>query len=485
MATRVFAAPRDVLGLGWVVVPLTGLAALLGVIAVYSPVVAFAGVVGLVFVALAMRNLALGLCLFTILTFFEQIPGLEGSGLSMTKLAGGVLVISWLLIVTNRRSGAPMLLLDRPVLAAAAIVFVAWALASRLWASDIAEAAANGTRLMLGVILVFIVFTAIQEPRHIRWLLWSYLAGAFLSALVGLGETSPDRGSDPTEGRLAGGIADPNELAAILVPAMAFASFALAAMRGTLVRLALVTAMVVFSIALFLTESRGGLIGLAVTFVVALILAGPMRPQALVVILIVSALGISYYTLVAPPESLERVTEFSAGSGTGRTDLWSVAGEIIGDHPLVGVGVGNFQVVEPFYAAGTLNLPNVAFVVDTPKVAHNTYLEVFAELGLIGLLMFGAILVASLVLALRAIPEFGRRREYQTELFARGYFVGVCGLLAAFVFISGQYEKQLWLLVGATAALSSVARRGPVPDVGQPDSPGLHVLPRPTAARAR
>jgi O-antigen ligase len=481
----VLIAPRDALGPGWAVPPLLAVAALLGIVAVYSPVVAFASTIGLVFVGLAIRNLALGLCLFTILTFFEQIPGLEGSGPSLTKLAGGVLVLSWLLIVTSRWSDAPFLLRDRPVLASAAIVFVAWAIASRLWATDIAEASVNGTRLLLGVILVFVVFTAIQEPRHVRWLLWSYLAGALLSAAVGLGETSPDRGADPESARLTGGVADPNELAAILVPALAFASFALAGLRGTLVRSALLSAMALFSIALFLTGSRGGLIGLAVTFVAALVLAGPMRPHALAVILVVTALGVSYYTLVAPPESLERVTEFSAGGGTGRTDLWSIALEIIREHPLVGVGVGNFQVVEPLYAAGTINLPNVEFVVDTPKVAHNTYLEVFAELGLIGALTFGAILIASLALALRSIPVFRQRQDFQTEMLARGLVVGMCGLLVAYVFISGQYEKQLWLLVGVAASLSSVAARRSGPEVGVPAAPIRRALARPRGGRTR
>jgi hypothetical protein len=39
----------------------------------------------------------------------------------------------------------------------------------------------------------------------------------------------------------------------------------------------------------------------------------------------------------------------------------------------------------------------------------------------------------------------------------RGLIVGVVGLLAAYTFLSGQYEKQLWLLLGVLAAIPTVS----------------------------
>ena len=102
-------------------------------------------------------------------------------------------------------------------------------------------------------------------------------------------------------------------------------------------------------------------------------------------ILAVAAIGIGYYALVAPPQALGHVTKFSVGSGTGREDLWRVAIQMFKNHPLNGVGTGNFQVVEPRYALRNINLPRVDLVVDTPKVAHNTYLHVLTELGVVGI----------------------------------------------------------------------------------------------------
>lgn len=463
------AASRDALGPPRLVLPLAGLATLVGVLAVQSPALAVVAVAGLAFVVLALRSLVGGLCVFTVLIFFEQVPGVGEGGLSPTKVVGAVLVISWLLVLARDGRFAPVLLRDRPLFAGAAIFLVAWALASRLWASDTAVASSNGVRLGLGVILVFIVFSAVRDERGFRWLVWAYLVGAFFSALVGFAQTSPEAGAvSAEEGRLAGGIADPNELASILVPALALSCFALAAVKGSLLRFALLVSVGMSATALFFTESRGGLVALATAMVAAVLLAGPLRPRMLAISLFVAALGISYYALIAPPESLQRLTEFAVSGGTGRTDLWSIAMAIIGDNPIVGVGAGNFQVVEPTYAVNTINLPNVTFIVDTPKVAHNTYLELFAELGFVGVGAFGALVVGAFVWAGRAVRAFAQSGDLTMELLGRGLIVGLIGMLSAYTFISGQYEKQLWLLLGLGVGLYSVARPRGRPGVRDP-----------------
>lgn len=436
----------------WAAVPVTALGALCGAAAVVSPPLALAVVLAVLFVAVTFHNLAAGLALFTVLTFFERIPGIPASG-NLLKFAGGVLLFAAL-----RRSGTPFLLRDRPLIGSLAIFLVAWALASTLWAVDAGQARTQAFRLALGVVLLFIVFAAIRQARHVRWVVWAFLAGALLSASVGLVRTpSEPVGPFADATRLAGGIGDPNELAAILVPALALSAFGLAGALSP--RLLLVACSGVFALALMLTESRGGLAALAASCLVALALAGPKRPHALAIVLTIAALGVSYYTLVAPPESLQRLSSVTSGGGSGRVDLWSVAGDVIADHPWLGVGSGNFPRVAPAYAAGTTNLRSVELVVDDPKVVHNTYLEILSELGLVGLLAFGGVVLGALALALRALRGFSRGGDGEMEMLTRGLVVGTIGMLVAFAFISGEYEKQLWLLLGLAIGLDSIARR--------------------------
>src|SRR5207237_2274267 len=100
-------------------------------------------------------------------------------------------------------------------------------------------------------------------------------------------------------------------------------------------------------------------------------------------------------------------------------------------------------------------------VLDETHVVHNTYLELLAELGPIGLGCFLALVGASLGLGWRAVRAFARTGRTDLELIGRGVLVGLCGMLAASVFLSAEYEKQLWLLLGFAAALAGLAEASP------------------------
>ncbi len=435
---------------------------LIGVAAVRSPTLALAAVVGIAFVGVAFRSLPGGLAFFVVLTFFDQLPGSPTSGLTLLKAAGFVLAIAWLTALAARRATMPLLFRDHPWLAYVTVFFLTWSFASVLWAEDPVSARFETSRLVQNAVLFFIVFSAIEKRQHLLWVLGAYLGGAFLTAVVGLaGGSSSEQFSPYADvGRLSGGIGDPNELAAILVPAVAIAAFLIPTTRAPLMRWLLFSLVLVTSLALFFTQSRGGILALAVVLVVTPFLAGPVRLRALLVIIAVAALGIGYFALVAPPQAIQHVTKFSVGSGTGREDLWRVSIQMFNDHPVGGVGTGNFQVIEPKYALHDINLTRPDLVVDTPKVAHNTYLHILTELGLIGITAFGAMLVGSLLIATRAIRTFARRGELRLEIVARGVLIGTLGMLAAFVFITAQYEKQLWLLLGVCVSLSTLARAG-------------------------
>jgi len=434
----------------------------IGALATVRPLFAIGAVAALAFVLVAFRNLAGGLAFFVVVTFFETLPGSPTTGLTFVRAAGFVLALAWLANLANREAGTPLIFRDHPLIAYATIFFIAWSFASILWATDPVSARVESIRLAQNALLFVIVFTAIAKRQHLIWVLGAYLGGAFLTAIVGIagGSSSEQFGPYSDASRLSGGIGDPNELAAILIPALVVAAFLLAVVTVPLMKWLLGSVVVVLAVALFLTQSRGGLLALAVVAVVTPFLAGPVRLRAIAVILTIAAIGIGYYSLVAPPAAIQHVTSFSAGGGTGRTDLWRVAIEMWRDHPFAGIGTGNFTIVEPRYAVRTINLQRVDLVVDNPKVAHNTYLHVLTELGIVGFVAFMGMVGGSLVVAWRSIKELERRGERRLEILARGLLIGTIGMLAAFVFITAQWEKQLWLLLGTCLALSSLARAG-------------------------
>jgi O-antigen ligase len=424
------------------------LSLLVGAAAAVAPLQTLTAVLALGFVAVAFLDLAAGLAVFTLLLFFELIPAVAANGVTLTKVAGAVLVVA-----AVRKRGRPFLARRHPVLWYVGLALAVWAFTSTLWAEDVGVAAIQAYRLALGFVLVTVVVAGIRERRHAVWMVAAYLLGALVAAVVGVATTPPD---DNGLTRLGGAAGNPNELAAVLVPAVAFAAFAFGAVRGALPRLAFAAIAVTLVVAVFLTESRGGLVALGVTMLAAIALGGRMRPYLVALALVVAAVGVTYVSLVAPTEAAHRL--MSAGGGSGRTDLWQVATRAVDDHPLTGVGAGNFPIVSPRYAAETIDLTEARLIFDDPHVVHNTYLEVLTELGPIGLALFGTFVAGLLWLAARAVRTFARRGDETADLLARGLLVGTIGLLTAYVFISGQYEKHLWLLLGLGAAFESLAR---------------------------
>jgi O-antigen ligase len=178
-------------------------------------------------------------------------------------------------------------------------------------------------------------------------------------------------------------------------------------------------------------------------------------------VLAISGFALAYFTLIAPPQALARVTALSAGGGTGRSDLWAVALDVFRAHPLLGIGAGNFPLIEPSYAFHNRNLPRFDLVVDTPKVVHNTYLNVLVELGVVGFILFALVILGAFAAAFRAVRLNAQTGEWEMEVLARGIIIGAIGMLAAFVFFSAQYEKQLPLLIALLASLSTIAEVRP------------------------
>ena len=127
------------------------------------------------------------------------------------------------------------------------------------------------------------------------------------------------------------------------------------------------------------------------------------------------------------------------------------------DHPVVGVGAGNFVDVEPRYATRDIDLRRVDLIVDTPKGAHNTYLHTLTELGVIGLLLLLAAVLGCLTICFRAVRALERAGERELGLLGRAVIVG-----------DHRDARRLRLHLGGAprAAVAAAGRRGVVLDAG-------------------
>ena len=116
---------------------------------------------------------------------------------------------------------------------------------------------------------------------------------------------------------------------------------------------------------------------------------------------------------VAIPAVHERFNGVFANDG--RVKIWKVAVKAIEEHPISGIGIGNFQ---PF---------NNEYIIQHPEFntgenilhTHNVYLKMFAELGVVGLIVF---LIFSIVIIVKAVKV---ARNFDGELKSIATGIGV------------------------------------------------------------
>jgi putative inorganic carbon (HCO3(-)) transporter len=426
-----------------------GAAALAAVVlaggAVYSPRYAVIALAAAALACLAFWRLALAVAVFTVLTFPEHLPGSLGIGATVAKPLGLVLALAWIATVVERRGSLQLLVRDSPVLFWTFTALVAFSATSAVWAPNSSLLAHDLGRLLQMALLLFVVYTASSTSTAFRTIIWAFLVGSVVTAAYSIAT-----GAYAAGGRLAG-LFDPNYFAAELIPAILVSGFLLLGGASRRTRLGAGVVLAFDGVAVILTQSRGGVSGLAVALLAAVVVAGRLRPRVLAAVLVVAAMGVGYYAAGAG-------SHLRAHSSSGRVDEWHVALRVFADHPLHGVGLGNYTAVEPSYATRSIDLNYVRYIVDFRQVVHNSYLEVAAELGVVGLLLFVGFLGATVVRAGRALVRDATPAG-DLELYARGLLAGVIGMLIAYVFLSAQYEKQLWLVLGLLASVPALVRR--------------------------
>ena len=126
--------------------------------------------------------------------------------------------------------------------------------------------------------------------------------------------------------------------------------------------------------------------------------------------------------------------------------------------PVRGIGAGNFQVSSVHFLLQPGAIQRSDYIIGTPTVAHNTYLQLWAELGLVGLVLYAFIVGFCLHSTLRAVRAFARQDDVRMEIISRAVFVAVAGLLAGDFFGSRLTNKEGWLLFGLGPALLAIAR---------------------------
>jgi O-antigen ligase len=430
-------------------------AAILGVIAALQPIIAVAAGAAVVLAYVVFNDLAVG---FAVLAFLSFLDTLSSSSLSPAKGVGLLLVVAWLGHFSASGRGQRDFFAEHSHLTWVLIAFFGWGGVSLLWATQLGPGIASLSRYAPNMLLLPIAYTAVRTRRDLAIVLGAIVIGAIVAAGFGIAQPADASQLAEASSRATGTIGDPNELAAVLLVGLALgAGFALGRGNAPLMRIAGALAVPLCAAGVFLSLSRGGFVALGALLIAGTVFSGRWRGAITAMLVAVAVGGIVYFTELAPLPARERVTNTSGGSG--RSDLWTVGWRMVQAHPITGVGIGNFQAVSADYVLqpGATTRADLIFSA-APKVTHNTYLEVMAETGVPGLLLFVAAIVTCMACALKAARIWARRAHASAEALARSVFLGLVGMLTADFFISNMFSKLLWVMLALGPAMLAIAR---------------------------
>lgn len=324
-------------------------------------------------------------------------------------------------------------------------LWVPWALT---WEMDLLKMAA----------IYFLIVNVVDDERRLRLVAWTMVLGGLFPAL---GALNFYRQGIMVEGRARwhGIFANPNELAYGLVLLIPLAA-ALGAGRSRIVRAVLWGCIAAFMLTIYLTQSRGALLGL----LVVLTLMG--WRQKIPSIRIAMGAGILASILFAGIwwNRSQGFTNLSSDTHVQQRVATIKAGfEMFLDHPFLGVGVGCSSIGWPLYAPPGSFSPNWLHI-------HNTFVQVLCETGLLGFIPFILFLAFTLVHARRmaAMPSSPELASVPplanaAEIAIWGFMV--CGMsggfaLSWFPYILAGLVSAMKKITDTNAASAPAVRRG-------------------------
>jgi O-antigen ligase len=189
------------------------------------------------------------------------------------------------------------------------------------------------------------------------------------------------------ENRLSfGSTYDPNDLAYMFVSLLPFTVFYISDSKNLITKLFAALTMIISSMLILFSGSRGGLIGFAIMLLLFLFSKlSPIRRSiklALIIMILVFAVTNKDILFTGRYTTLMEVDQdYNVTDEYGRINLWKKAGEFIVKRPLTGVGALCFPNAIGFERRSRLGQ-------ERWQAVHNSYLQIASELGLIAFTIF-------------------------------------------------------------------------------------------------
>jgi len=311
------------------------------------------------------------------------------------------------------------------------------------------------------IVFAFLLIAAIRGVRDLTTIVWGYVIGCAALAWLSLFVFGLSRSYDSAAYRLNDLYGfDSNDVGAVMLIGLALTLLLLQASRG---RGRIVAAVILIAIGATMakTGSRGAFVGMVVVgayLLVALKTISIAKRMAFVVVVgtaLVFAAPPGYWeqmkTLMNPTQ------DYNWSDVDGRRAVAERGLGYMWDYPLFGVGIANFQLAEGTISDKARTRPAGAGI--RWAAAHNSYVEIGAELGIPGLtlwliLIFGGIW-SMIRLRARMPKHWARGDPEERFLYLTALYIPVAllGFAVTSFFVSFAYLDPIYIVAALMAGL--------------------------------
>jgi O-antigen ligase len=367
----------------------------------------------------------------------DWIPGL--SNVPLAKIAGILALLALAFSFKHIRNRFPREVIYLFILIGQ--LFLA-SLFSPVWRNGAVMTTLDFTKIL---VIVIVMISAVNTMRRFRLLIFIQAASVALIAAVTILKGRVFGGR--LEGMLGGNYSNSNDLALAMVISLPLCLGLLFLAKNRLRKTSLALAMLAMAYVVFLTGSRGGFFALIITSVVCL-WHFAIRGRRRYILALIPLVGVIFW--LSSGEMLRKrlnetfgstQTDTEAyGSSQQRQQLFWRSIDITVEHPLFGVGPGNFQELSGAW-----------------HESHNAFTQLSSEGGLPALILYLLILSHGFT-NLRRTKQLASKRT-ESNLLAGVLHASLIGYIVGSTFDSVGFQFFPYILVAYTTALFSIARK--------------------------
>jgi O-antigen ligase len=270
----------------------------------------------------------------------------------------------------------------RPMILSMVVLFAVM-LVSTLYSTNKIIAVTESIRFLLYLIIGFIIISEFSNEKYISTFIYTFSVSSIAVNIIALYQFITKTGIkvnvelNGSTGRIESTFGNPNAFGAFLVISLFPCIMLFLLNKNKKIKFAYLTLSIVSFINLILTLSRNSWLAFALGMLI-LIFTYNWR---FIYLMIVGGIASMFIPIVNT--RIKQFADFSQNEG--RIKIWSIASKMIKDHPLRGVGNGNFSELYDSYVE---KYPEYwqEFVSQFPT--HNSYLKIQSELGIGGTISF-------------------------------------------------------------------------------------------------